>query len=279
MTSDRNVLQTVERHYGRGDILGTILTALRGRGHDRTPVAPADIAPVDEFHMRGREATIELARRARLEPGLRVLDVGCGLGGSARFLSAEHRCKVVGIDLTHEYVEAARALAELVGLDGAVKFQQANALDLPFHDASFDVAWTEHIQMNIADKNAFYAEIARVLAPGGRLVFHDIFQGPGGAPHFPVPWAETPDFSFLATPDAIRGTLRAVGFEITDWEDTTPVSYEYFSAAAEKLKTAGPPPIGIHLLMGPTAGAKFENVVRNLAEGRTVVFQAVARKN
>ncbi len=269
---------SVENHYGRGDILNSILRALREMGKDVTKLAPADLAPVDEFHIRGREATVELANRAALKPGLRVLDVGSGLGGSVRYLASEHHVQATGIDLTKEYVDVACTLADLVGLKDSVAFQQSSALNIPFEDGSFDVVWTEHVQMNIADKRAFYAEIARVLAPHGRLVFHDIFQGNGGPLHFPVPWAEEQTISFLATPEAVRHIIEALGFRIVDWEDKSQQSLEWFVAVVEKLQLSGPLPLGLHLLMGNTAKAKFENNIRNLQEGRFVVFQAVAEK-
>jgi len=268
----------VESHYGRGEILNSILSALRKMGKDVTQLVPADLAPVDEFHIRGREATVELASRAPFRPGLRVLDVGCGLGGTVRYLASEHQCQAVGIDLTREYVEVANALADLVGLKQRVEFRQASALDMPFDDGSFDVVWTEHVQMNILDKRAFYAEIARVLAPRGRLLFHDIFQGDGGPLHYPVPWAEDSSISFLAAPEAVRGILEELGFSIRDWEDKSQPSLDWFVAVIDKLKLSGPPPLGLHLLMGNTAKAKFENNIRNLREGRFGVFQAVAEK-
>jgi len=268
----------VDSHYGRGGILDAILGALRQMGKDVARLTPADLAPVDEFHIRGREATLELARRAPLTAGQRVLDVGSGLGGSARHLAVEHLCKVVGIDLTQEYVDVANALADRVGLKDAVEFRQGSALELPFDDGAFDVVWTEHVQMNIADKHAFYAEIARVLAPRGRLLFHDIFAGGGGPPHFPVPWAEDASISFLAAPDAVRAILESTGLSVRDWDDKSRQSLDWFTAGLEKLKQSGPPPLGIHLLMGPTAKAKFGNLVRNLGEQRVVVIQAVADK-
>jgi SAM-dependent methyltransferase len=268
----------VDSHYGRGEILNAILRALREMGKDVAKLAPADLAPVDEFHIRGREATVELASRASLKPGLRVLDVGCGLGGSVRYLASEHQCQVIGIDLTKEYVDVANALADLVGLKQMVEFRQGSALDMPFDDGSFDVVWTEHVQMNIADKQAFYAEISRVLAPRGRLLFHDIFQGDGGPLHYPVPWAEDGSISFLAAPEAVREILGELGFSIRDWEDKSQHSLDWFVAVIEKLKLSGPPPLGLHLLMGNTAKTKFENNIRNLREGRFVVFQAIAEK-
>ena len=268
----------VERHYARGGILGAILGALGQMGKDVTRLEPQDLAPVDEFHIRGREATVELAERASLQPGTRVLDVGCGLGGSARYLATERQCRVTGVDLTREYVEAATSLAELVGLKGRVEYRQASALDLPFDDRSFDAVWTEHVQMNIADKRAFYSELLRVLVPGGRLLFHDIFEGDGGPPHFPVPWAEESSISFLATPQAVRKILDELGYRTLAWEDRSSQSLDWFLAAVQKLKSSDPMPLGLHLLMGKTARAKFENVVRNLREGRITVVQAVAEK-
>jgi len=201
----------VERHYGRGGILGSILAALKASHKDMARLAPQDLAPVDEFHLRGREATLQLAQRAALRPGLRVLDVGCGLGGSARHLAAEHGCHVTGVDLTREYIDAARELAERVGLQEQVSFHACSALSLPFPPDAFDLVWTEHAQMNIADKPRFYGEIVRVLSPNDRLVFHDIFQGEAGPPYFPVPWAEEPSLSALAPPDAVRGMLEHLG--------------------------------------------------------------------
>ena len=274
-----DIARQVETHYGRGQILDSIMRALHEMGKDPAKVSPDDLAVVDEFHMRGRTATVELARRATLTPGLKVLDVGSGLGGSARYLAGEFGCRVTGIDLTKEYVDIANALAELVGMRDVVMFRQGSALDLPFGDGSFDVVWTEHVQMNIGDKRGFYGEIARVLAPRGRLLFHDIFQGPGGALYYPVPWAEDASISFLATPETLRDVLTDLGFSILDWDDKSEVSLESFVAAVEKLKISGPPPLGFHLLTGNTSMLKRENNIRNLREKRSIVVQAVAEKS
>lgn len=268
----------IEDHYGRGGLLQTILRALPARTAGIPRLGPADLAPVDAFHIRGREATIELAGCGRLTPGLRALDVGCGIGGSARYLACEHDCRVVGVDLTAEYIDVANVLAEMVGLEHVVAFREANALDLPFANATFDIVWTEHVQMNIADKRRFYSELSRVLVPEGRLFFHDVFQGSAGAPHYPVPWAETEAISFLATPEAVRGVLGNLGFAIVDWEDTSARALAWFAGVADKLRTADAPPLGLHLLMGESAPAKLRNVIRNLQEGRIVAIQAIAQK-
>jgi SAM-dependent methyltransferase len=268
----------VEDHYAPGQLLDAILAALRDSGRDPEHLTPTDLAPVDEFHIRGRHATVELAKRANLTPGLHVLDVGCGLGGSARYLASEMQCRVTGVDITQEYVDVANQLAALVGLGDRIEFRRSSALELPFVDGAFDVAWTEHVQMNIEDKRAFYREIARVLAPGGRLLFHDVFLAGDGPVHYPVPWAEDSSISFLATPEAVRTLLEEMGFSAIDWEDKSRVSLDWFVAAAEKTKVSGPPRLGLHLLMGSTARAKLENTIRNLRERRVAVIQAVMQK-
>lgn len=268
-------IERVERHYARDhDIPLRIAAALRESGKDPGRLAPADLAPVDEFHIRGRESTVELARRAAPRAGERVLDLGCGLGGSARYLAAEHGCAVTGIDLTHAYVDTARVLTRWVGLDGRVAFEAADALALPFDDASFDLVWTEHVQMNIADKDRLYAEIARVLAPRGRLALHDFLRG-SGEPDFPVPWADDASISFLAEPQALRGAIERAGLRLDEWDDRTQVSTDWL---ADRMSEPGPPPLGIHLLMGASARTKFDNVLRGLRDGRLRVVQAVARK-
>jgi len=272
---NRQDLCSVESHYGRGAVLDGILQALSAAGKDLAHLAPADLAAVDEFHVRGREATTELAALAQLRPGERVLDVGCGLGGSVRYLAVEHGVRAIGVDLTKEYIDAAEVLARMVGLAGQVEFRQASACMLPFEDASFDVVWTEHVQMNIPDKRSFYAGLTRVLAPGGRLVFHDIFQGDGGEPHCPVPWAEQPSINFLASQSEIRNILEELGLTIRYWQDKSLPSQAWFEAADRKLAGSGAPPLGIHLLMGETARTKVRNMAINFREGRITSVQAV----
>ena len=273
-----NASQQVEHHYSVGGLLDSILNALTHMGKDIHQLVPADLAPIDEFHTRGRQATIELATLAQLKPDLRILDVGCGLGGSVRYLASEHGCHTTGIDLTHEYVDVATALATLVGLSEAVTFHQGSALDLPFDDDSFDVVWTEHVQMNIEDKAQFYREIARVLRSKGTLAFHDVFQGTGGEPHYPVPWAEQASISFLAPTDTVRQTLEQIGFQIVHWIDATPRAITWFDGAIERIRAAESAPLGLHLLMGNTSHLKFTNQMQNLKNNRVVILQAIAQK-
>jgi SAM-dependent methyltransferase len=263
----------VKLHYTVDDLGDRVLEALAASGVDLDGLTVDDLAPVDAFHIRGRESTEELARLARLRAEDRVLDAGCGIGGTSRYLAATHGCRVVGVDLTDDYINVARMLTGRVGLDGAVEFQVGSVLDLPFDDASFDVAWTEHAQMNIADKQSLYGELYRVLKPGGKLAFHDIFEGPEGDPHFPVPWAPDASISHLVRIEELRALLGAAGFSQSTWEDRTAASTAFFHAALER-RPEGP---GLHLVMEDPK-TKLGNLLRNLEEGRVCVVQAVMRK-
>ena len=270
--------RSTERHYGQTNLTATILAALRRQGKDVNNLTPEDLAPVDAFHVRGRAATQELGRLAALEEGQRVLEVGCGLGGSARYLAMEFGCSVTGLDLTREYIDAATELTRLLSLQEQVDFHCGSALEMPFEDAAYDAAWSEHAQMNIADKPRLYSEIHRVLKTGGKFVFHDILQGKGGDPHFPTPWASEPSFSSLITPEKFRSLLQSLGFDIHHWEDITTVGRTWFRERVAAMKESGPPPLGFQTLIGSIAPETQETNLRNLEENRIALFQGVVEK-
>lgn len=268
----------IQAHYSRPEIGSVILAALEKAGKDLGRLTLEDLAPIDEFHIRGRAATLELARAAGLDASKRVLDVGSGVGGTSRCLAKEFGCRVTGIDLTDEYCRAAAMLSAKVGLTDLVDFRQGDATALPFADGEFDVVWTEHVAMNIPDKPRLYKEMYRVLKPGGTLAVYDVLAGPTGPVLFPVPWARTPDTSFLVQPGELRRLLEDAGFTISDWSDTTEVARTWFVALAEKIRKEGFPPLGFHVLMGADFQAMAQNQGRNLQEGRIVLGQVVARK-
>jgi SAM-dependent methyltransferase len=278
MSTPSPIAGAVQAHYTRADLGEAILVALQQAGKDLNHLTPPDLTPVDSFHIRGRVATLELARAAGLEASHRVLDVGCGIGGTSRCLASEFGCHVTGIDLTEAYCRVAAMLTEKTGLADRIDYRQADATRLPFNDASFDVVWTEHVAMNIPDKARLYAEMHRVLKPGGTLAIYDILAGPAGPVVFPVPWARTPDSSFLVSPDELRELLQDAGFTVQSWDDTTDAARAWFVALAEKIRQGGLPVLGFHLLMGADFAAMAQNQRRNLEEGRIALAQIVARK-
>lgn len=262
----------VADHYAVPELGARVLAALAAAGHDPEALSVEDLAPFDAFHTRGRAATEELAAEVALDAGARVLDVGCGIGGTSRFLAARAGCHVTGIDLTEEFVRTAELLSVRTGLAERTAFRRASALELPFEARSFDVVWTEHVQMNVADKARFYGEIARVLRPGGRLAFHDLFAGPATSPlAFPVPWASHAGLSHLVAPEAARALLAALGFEALHWLDVTALARDFFARAAG----APPRPLGLQLLMGDSTREKLGNVLANLEADRLRVVRAV----
>ncbi len=268
----------VSEHYTIHDLGNRILAALKAAGKDLDALTVDDLAPVDEFHIRGRAATEELAHWAEIQPGHVLLDVGCGLGGTSRYLAATVGCDVVGLDVTDEYCRVAEMLSARVGLADRTAFRQGSALGLPFADRHFDVVWTEHVQMNVADKAGFYGEIARVLKPGGQLAFHDIFAGANDGVQFPVPWAADASLSHLIGVEDLRTVMSDLGLAQVRWEDKTDASAAFFQSVLERVRTEGWMPVGLHLLMGDDAAVKFANVLRNLEENRVQVVQAVMKR-
>jgi len=265
--------RSVNEHYAREELTGAIEAALRAAGRGLDGLAPDVLAPVDQFHTRGREATLELARLADVGPGLQVLDVGGGLGGPARTLAGELGCRVTVLDLTEEYCRAGAWLTTITGLADRVTFRHGSALDMPFEAASFDIAWTQHSSMNVEDKERLYGEIHRVLRPGGRLALHEIMAGPRESIHFPVPWAREPGLSFLRPPETIHQLLARRGFREIAWVNVTAPSLEW----VRRRLAASPVPgsLGFHLLLGGDVAPMFENLLLNLEERRVCIVQAV----
>src|SRR5262245_6896855 len=176
--ADASHVQLINDYWGRDGLEQAILDALAASGKHLDALTIDDLAPLDQFHGGGKEATVRLARLAGLTPGMRVIDVGGGLGGPARTLAVEFGCHVTVVDLTASYVCAAQALSARLKLGDRVTHHMGHALELPFDDGTFDVVWTQNSGMNIAAKEQLYRGFHRVLRPGGLLAFQEPMAGP-----------------------------------------------------------------------------------------------------
>ena len=256
--------QAIAEHYSQGDLEREILNALTTAGADPECLDPDQLAPVDEFHIGGRQATVELVDQLDLHPGLRVLDVGSGLGGTARYLARRHAVEVTGLDLTAEYVHVAASLTRRTGLAELVQFRQGSATNLPFPDGSFDRMCMLHVGMNVADKAALFSEIRRVLVGGGIFGVYDVMRIGPGEVVYPVPWAATSATSFLAGPQRYRELLVAAGLPVQAERGRWSFGIDFFREMRARVAQDGPPALGLQLVMGPDAASKIANLAGSL---------------
>jgi len=265
-------LNAVHAQYATGLARHNIEQALIEAGRDPALLTPADLAPLEDFHTMGRYATGQLLGLLDIGSEDEVLDAGSGIGGTARFLADQRGCRVSAVDLTEEYCQTNRWLNELVGLDDRISVRQADVTRLPFADATFRVAISQHVQMNVADKARMYSEARRVLVSGGRLALWDITAGAGGQLDYPLPWADEPARSHLVTAGRLRAAVEDAGFAVEHWNDLT----EQAVAIMHALLSQPPNPLGLHTFVTDFA-RKADNLTRALADGRLRAVQGVAR--
>jgi ubiquinone/menaquinone biosynthesis C-methylase UbiE len=275
MNTDREV----SSHYSRGNLLSRLNAALKEDGVDPDHPSIDALAPYDQFHGRGLEATLEIAGLMRAGPADHILDIGSGIGGPARYFANRFGCRVTGIDLTPEFCDVARHLTRLLGLEDRVTFEVGDALGMPFPDSSFDGAYSMNVSMNIADKRTLYREIHRVLKPGAWLLLSEIAKGEGGELDYPTPWASSARTSFLSTPEDTRHGLLEAGFDVIRLHSTLEEA-RAFGVRSRAMVERGekPPHRAVTLMHGELATQAIANTSRGLSEARIVPIEVLARK-
>ena len=248
--------------------ISSIVDAMEG------PINARNLAPLDQFHMGGLAATAAFAARVGISSETAVLDAGSGLGGPARYLAETFGCKVEGVDLSPDYVAVATLLTNRANLVDKVVFREGDLSALPFEDSRFDLVWTQHVAMNIADRPGLYRELRRVLKPGGRLAFYDPLAAAGHlAPIYPVPWAQTAETSTLFTAEQTHTTLEQAGFAVRSIDDVT---QEAMGWAAQQPPPSAPGGINPGMIVGARMAEMVSNFMRNLRENRVVLMVGVA---
>lgn len=269
----------IATHYTHGRLLQSILAGVAKLGKTPRSVRIDDLAPVDEFHIGGRIATESLLDQLGLRADDEILDVGCGLGGACRFVAQRYGCRVTGIDLTPQYIETGRILCSWVGLEDRITMLQGNATGMPSSDATFDKAYMLHVGMNIVAKHALAAELHRVLRPGGRLGIYDVMRVGGVGLTYPVPWASTAEGSAVGSPAEYKEALAAAGFRIIAERNRRDFALEFFARMQSAAVAAeGPPPLGLHILMGETAPTKIRNMIQNISENLIAPVELIAER-
>lgn len=271
--------ESVSEHYKHGNLLGAIQEAIPKLGKTTDNITVADLGPVDEFHIGGRIATDHLLSQLDFSEHDHILDIGCGLGGTSRFAADKFHNQVTGIDLTQEYVDTGMTLCSWVGMEGQVHLQQGSALDMPFEDATFDGGLMLHVGMNIEDKAALFREIHRVLRPSASLGIYDIMRINDGDLTYPVPWASDEGTSKLATLEQYEQSLGNAGFTVSTENRRNEFALEFFKEMRAKMEAnGGPPPLGLHTLMGKLTPLKLKNMVDNIAAGYIAPVEMIANK-
>jgi SAM-dependent methyltransferase len=271
MTEQRNVTS----HYASEGIADRILAALRHERGSDVAITPDALAPLDQFHGRGLDATRELMAALKPQAGETVIDIGCGIGGPARWAAAQFDCHVTGVDLTPAFCDAAMALTQACGMTDRVRILRGSALALPVPDAAFDRAWSQNVLMNIADKAGFYREAFRVLKPGALFGLTSLAAGKG-EPVYPTPWASTGATSFLGSVADTRADIAASGFELVAFREIGAPANQ--AQQREKLAREGLPALSIKVLMGERFLECQLNSMRNVEEGRTIALEYLLRK-
>ena len=269
----------VSRHYTQGSLIETISAGIVALGKAPDTITVDDLAPVDEFHIGGRRASEELLDQLAFSAQMHVLDVGCGLGGAARFVASRYGSQVTGIDLTAEYIETGNALCKWVGLGQRISLHQGSALSMPFAERSFDGAYMLHVGMNIEDKEKLASEVAHVLRPRSSFGIYDVMRTGPGDLAYPVPWATTPDLSAVVEPERYKKALQEAGFTVVAERNRRDFALAFFADLRAKTAAAGgPPPIGLHVLMGKSTPEKVQNMIDIISSGRIAPVELIARK-
>ncbi len=274
-----NILESqIEGYYYQADLFKTIINRLSEMGVDLNNINRKDIARVDEFHVGGAEISRDLAETANVK-NCKLLDIGCGLGGSCRMLADEFNCNAVGIDVSKEYIATANLLSELVGLKHNTQFIYGEATNLPFKDNTFDVVWSQHVQMNVCDKLKYCSEIDRVLNNKGCFIYYEVFTKGKQKVSYPLPWADSNTISFLEESSKMSSYFEQFGLVKEQLIDQTGSGIKILEKSLSRMSKHQSSKLGLHILMGATTKDKITNLLNGLREGKILLESGIYRRH
>lgn len=186
----------------------------------------------DQDHFGGVAANEALASLAGIDRNCHVLDVCCGMGGPSRYLAYNYGCRVTGIDLAKSRIDGATRLTSMTGLDDRVEFRNANALEMPFADGTFDIVISQEAFCHIPDKDRLVSQCARVLKPGGRIAFTDILVTDSTHQETRARLQREMTFQELGSVRSYRHALECEGCSVLEHHD---VSDEWRVILADRL--------------------------------------------
>jgi ubiquinone/menaquinone biosynthesis C-methylase UbiE len=266
--------EAINIQYGQKNLVEKILELLQSEGLNNAEKVKESFVPIEELHLLGSVATLELAQKVGLNDNMRILDVGCGIGGPARRIATKFGCRVTGLDLSKEYCQLAKMINDYIGISDLIEIKRGNALDMPFDDALFDVVFLQHVLMNIQNKNRLFSQIKRVLRPEGQLALYTICAGNITPINYPVIWANTPDINFLLSALDLRNLIISNGFKLFSWKEHTKEIIKAIDLQRTKTRSKKKSSINLGLIV-KNPSLKWKNMILNLKEGRIKVIQGI----
>ncbi len=246
----------------------------------------ARLADRDQMHAGTLDATKKFADWVGMGNVSTCLDLGSGLGGTARFLASENRVNVTAIELCSRLDLAARELTRRCNLDPVVEHLCGDITQSPPlpENSRFDLIWIQHVDMQVQDKAELYGAAAAHLAPGGgRVVWHDWLDGPGGKPHWPLFWSSDGEISFCVDRERFEELLAGAGLEISRLEPIGEQTIQWFeksranlTRALGKMESASSPNRDRIAWMNQLA-QEMDNAIANVRENRLIPFFGEAR--
>ena len=268
----------IENFWTRGDVFSRVHQAMSETGLINKKLEIEELFPIDQYHARGIAATVDLGKRMPISKNQKIIDIGCGLGGPARYYAKEFKCFITGIDITPSFIEIGNEFNKLTSMSDNIQLLVGNGEILDFTNETFDGAYSQHVTMNISDRKKFFSEAFRVLKKDSFFAFTEHGLGPEGNPIFPLPWADSSEMSFLLPPKTTISILKDTGFsdiKIIETADKYISGYKKLIGLKSENKK---PVLGIHVIGGDSMNERSTNSMQSIKENRTLPFEIVCKK-